>query len=90
MRLNAADWHEINRMEREIGHIFDRSKRLPTEFGMFPIPACCFVGQPGYDRIVVLRKEIQQIKKGRRNGCEEWMDQDEQCNQGKTIKELMK
>lgn len=67
--MTCEDRREITRLEAEIGRIFDQSARLPTEFGMFPIPACCFVGRPGYDRIVELRREIRQIK---RNGCGPW------------------
>jgi hypothetical protein len=69
MKLHHDEWQEINRLEAEIGRIFDSSERLDTEFGMFPIPACCFVGYPGYDRIVELRKQLQQIKK---NGSGPW------------------
>jgi hypothetical protein len=69
MRMTNEDWREVNTLEAEIGRIFIQSKQLPTEFGMFPIPACCFVGRPGYDRIVTLRKEIQQIKRSKGYGC---------------------
>jgi hypothetical protein len=65
MRMTCEDWKEINRLEAEVGRIFIQSGPLPTEFGMFPIPACCFGGRPGYDRIIQLRKEIQAIKRRR-------------------------
>ncbi len=65
MRPTSAEWKDITKLEAEIGRIFIQSRQLPTEFGMFPIPACCFVGRPGYDRIIQLRKEIQQIKRRR-------------------------
>jgi len=65
MRLTSEDWKAITRLEAEIGRIFDQAERLPTEFGMFPIPVCCFVGRPGYDRIVELRKKLHQIKRGK-------------------------
>ena len=62
MRLTSEDWKVITRLEAEIGRIFDQSQRLDTEFGMFPIPACCFVGRPGYDRITELRRQLRKIK----------------------------
>ena len=69
MRLTTDDWQEITKLEAEIVRIFHQSKRLPTESGMFPIPACCFVGRPGYDQIVALRKQIQRIKRGLNHEC---------------------
>lgn len=63
MRLHSDEWREIDRMEAEIGRIFEASARIPAKFGVTLIPACCVPGWPGYARIVELRRTIQQIKR---------------------------
>jgi hypothetical protein len=67
-KLTREDWEEINDLERRMGKIFSESDPLPAYSGKaaFEIPACCFPGCEGYDDIIAMRRQIKQIKDGRK------------------------
>ena len=60
MRLTSEEWRDINRLEAEIGRIFDQAEWLPAESGSYAIPACCFPLRPEYGRMIELRRQIRQ------------------------------
>ena len=62
MRLTSEEWRDINRLEAEIGRIFDQAEWLPAESGSYAIPACCFPLRPGYDRVMELRRKIRAMR----------------------------
>ena len=60
MRLTSDEWRDINRLEAEIGRMFDQAEWLTAESGAYAIPACCFPLRPGYDQMIELRRQIRQ------------------------------